>query len=270
MTTVAYAIAMPASRGILAPVPYCQEAVAFFQRLATQPSAARKALYNALIGALVAAGVWTKLDALYLLAAADQATALTNLARASYGATAVNSPAFTADLGFTGGSPKFINTNFNPSTAGGNWAQNSASAFAWSNKTAQDAGAIFGMVTATGGRSVEIFPRFLDNNAYTALNVNNIDQATASLDGSGLWLLTRVAAAGYDVYRNGALLASKTATSNVLQNSNLAILLHTGAAANYFGGTALCAGFGSGLSPAEQLALYDALHAYLQAVAGIA
>ena len=111
---------------------YSPQARALFARLATQPAPARAAAYDAVIRALLAAGVWSKLDALYLLAAADAATALTNLKQSSYGLTAVNSPAFTADRGYTGnGTTQYLNPGFTPSTAGGKLVQNSASIFWW-------------------------------------------------------------------------------------------------------------------------------------------
>jgi hypothetical protein len=123
---------MSAFASLKAVAAYCPQARALFARLATPPAPARAAAYDAMIRALLAAGVWSKLDALYLLAAADAATALTNLKQSSYGLTAVNSPAFTADRGYTGnGTTQYLNPGFTPSTASGQYTQNSASIFWW-------------------------------------------------------------------------------------------------------------------------------------------
>jgi hypothetical protein len=54
---------------------YSAEAQQFFSRI-SNPDGTRKALYATMIDALVTAGVWAKLDAFYMLAAADAAAAL--------------------------------------------------------------------------------------------------------------------------------------------------------------------------------------------------
>src|SRR5262245_928924 len=127
-----------------ATVSYSTEAAAFFARLATQPTTTRKNQYAALIDALVSAGVWSLLDALYLYAAYDEATALTNLKSSSFGGTNTNSVSYTADQGYTGASSKYIDLGYNPTTAGGNFAQNSACRGGWSLTSGQLSGAMCG------------------------------------------------------------------------------------------------------------------------------
>ena len=63
-------------------------------------SAGRQTIVNDLIAGLKADGVWIKLDRLWLFAAEDQPSALTDLVGLTL-ATAVNSPTFTADEGYT-------------------------------------------------------------------------------------------------------------------------------------------------------------------------
>lgn len=270
MTSVAYGIAMPANRGVLGAPIYCAQASAFFQRLASQPSAARKALYNTMISALVSAGVWSKLDTLYMFAAADQATALTNLVSASFGATAVGTPTFTTDQGFTGATGKYVDSNFNPSTAGGQFQQNSASAFAWGSLVAGIAGATIGNATDTNSNPAEIYPRYVDNTMYGNLGESTESTiATGQTDGSGLRALSRTAGSGYAAYKGaGTLIANVTAASTALANKKIAFFV--GQSAHYYTGTVYCGGFGAGLSGSDVNALYGALHPYLQAVAGLA
>src|SRR5215475_8332903 len=64
-------------------------------------SNARKTLVNNLISGLKTDGVWTDLDRLWLYAGENQPSALTDLVATGL-ATAVNSPTFTTDNGFTG------------------------------------------------------------------------------------------------------------------------------------------------------------------------
>ena len=63
-------------------------------------SAGRQTIVNDLIAGLKADGIWAKLDRLWLFAAEDQPSALTDLVGLTL-ATAVNSPTFTADEGYT-------------------------------------------------------------------------------------------------------------------------------------------------------------------------
>jgi hypothetical protein len=201
MTSVAYGIAMPASRGVLSPSNFCPQAQAFFARLATQPGAARKGLYNAMIASLVSAGVWSKLDALYMFAAADQTTALTNLSSASFGASAIGSPTFTADIGFIGASGKYVDSNFNPSAAAGKFQQDNASLFAWGSSVAAIAGETIGSL---GAPRVELVPRYTDTNWYLSVNGSETN-AGGQADGSGLRTLSRSSSTTVAAYKGGHL-----------------------------------------------------------------
>lgn len=269
MTNVAYGIGHPAGRAVLSRATYCAEALAFFGRLATPPTEARKALYDALISALVAGGVWGKLDVLQVYAASDQATALTNLIQSSYGATAVNSPTFTADQGFTGASTKYINTNFNPTTASSpKYGLSSASIFAWGDQVAANSGGIMGLVSGVG---LYIYPRYTDNKFYGLMhNATAPVVASGQTDGSGFYAVVRESGSSLKGYKNNATLLGTNSTTPVLTLPNVNLAVLTEAGAYYTGGKCYCAGLGQSLTSADVSALYNALHAYLQVVAGIA
>ena len=264
MTSVAYGIAMPASRGVLSPSNFCPQAQAFFARLATQPGAARKGLYNAMIASLVSAGVWSKLDALYMFAAADQTTALTNLSSASFGASAIGSPTFTADIGFIGASGKYVDSNFNPSAAAGKFQQDNASLFAWGSSVAAIAGETIGSL---GAPRVELVPRYTDTNWYLSVNGSETN-AGGQADGSGLRTLSRSSSTTVATYKGGTFNSNVSQTSTGLPNANIFFL--RGPNGYYVGGSVYCGGFGSSLTSSDVTALYSALHSYLQAAAGIA
>ena len=93
----------------------------------TLPSGGQQTLQNDLLVALKAAGVWSKLDTFANFATdGDSDFALIDWKRLS-DYTAVNSPTFTADEGFTGnGTSSYIDSNFDIST-GTNYSLNSAS-----------------------------------------------------------------------------------------------------------------------------------------------
>ena len=268
MTAVAYSIALPASRGVLTPQAYSAQAEAFFARLATQPAQARKQLYDTMIRALAGAGVWSKLDLLYVFAAADQATALTNLVSSSCGATAVNAPGFTVDRGFTGAASKYIDSNFNPSTAvSPRYTLNSASLGGWSLTGGGVAGPIAGNKAA--GLSF-VYPKFTDGKNYAEVNAATFLNTTGAIaSGLGLFTATRTDSANAATYQNMTTLVSAANASSSMPNGSQAFLY--GDLGSYAAGLQIAAGFiGGGLSAADVTALYNALHAYLQAVAGVA
>lgn len=246
---------------------YRPESKAFFERLATQPTNSRKRQYDTLIRALVSAGVWNLLDALYVWRAASQVTALTNLIQSSFGAAATGSPTFLANYGFTGASGKYIDSLFNPTTASGKYIQDSGTVFGWTYKAAQDAGPFAGLITA--GRT-QLTSRYTDNKYYLDVNMGTAgagDSTGASTDGSGLWAATRSGANVITGYRNGVALVTGVGASGVLENDKISFLrgvstAHTGAMG--------AAGIGAALNTAQHLALYNALLAYFTSINDIA
>src|SRR5262245_26962066 len=84
-------------------------------------SSGRQTIVDALIKLLKSGSVWSNLDRLWLFAAENSQSALRDIKSFS-AATANGSPTFTTDRGYTGtnaSSTVYINSNFNPSTAGG-------------------------------------------------------------------------------------------------------------------------------------------------------
>jgi len=100
------------------------------------PSAAQQELQNTLVTDLKSAGVWDKLDALYVFATngdSDYAT-LNWRSPSNNEADKVNSPTFTENRGFTGATTKYIDTNFQQDQ-GNKHKQNDASfgVYTWSD-----------------------------------------------------------------------------------------------------------------------------------------
>lgn len=91
----------------------------------TLPSASQQTLQNQLVVDLKAAGIWSKLDTFAVFATDGNSDfALIDWIRLSQ-YTAVNSPTFTADQGFSGnGTSAYIDTNFNLTTDAVNSSQN--------------------------------------------------------------------------------------------------------------------------------------------------
>lgn len=117
------------------------ETTALLARMTTQPSLGRRIAIDNLIGRLKLAGVWTKLDALYVLAAHEQASAILNWVSTSYNLTTSAAPTFTANRYIQGnGTTQFYDTGFDPTVAvSPKFVQNSAHLGAWQVNTVTSA-----------------------------------------------------------------------------------------------------------------------------------
>lgn len=248
----------PAVRAALLGSIYCQEARTAFAAMSAMPSAPMRRLYDICIRSLIAAGIWTKLDALYLMnAEAAQAARVNIKSPGTYDLTAVSSPTFTAKSGYAGdGASAYLSTNFNPSTASSpNYVQNSAGLFLWGLKAAADASGAMGYIT---GGNAYLFPRWTDNNIYTRLN--DADTAVATATGLGLTHGNRSASSAVQIYRDGVSVKTAATVSTAIANATLA-LLRSSASAFYSGGLAMAGVCGS-LNSTEAAALYSALNTF--------
>jgi hypothetical protein len=251
----------------LGAAPNSTEAQQFYDRLLTPPVGARETLYNSLIDGLVADGVWTKLDALYIFAAADEATALTNLVQADYAAeryTTATDQTFTADDGWTGGSFLIkINSTFNPSTAvGAKYVQNSAHVSCWRASNVQEDRNTIGAVT-TAGSATRVLPRWSDTNTYWRVNSGS-DEVSANVaanGGGGFMLAQRTGAGALALYQNGSSIATGSTASTSPMNEEICF-----AACN---GLVTCASIGAHMSTGEVSAFYSRLQTYLSGVGAI-
>jgi hypothetical protein len=240
---------------------FSAEAQQFLDRI-DDPGDPRKALYAGLIDSLVAAGIWAKLDALYVFAADSEANALVNLRQGAFAATKGGTPTFTVDRGFTGGTNDYLDTNFNPTTAvGAQFTRDSACLFAWSRTAGQVGAPIIGMAASSNNY---IYPRFTDNVSYNRTNRGTSSSTYASTDGAGLRSSNRSASNATQCYHQGAQVDTDTDASTALVNNNFVILQANGSA--WYTGECAAAGFGASLDATEQDALYDILQTYMTAV----
>lgn len=243
------------------PVIYSTESQSFFDRLLTPPVKARKALYAALIDGLVVDGVWASLDVLYVCAAFDYGTALTNLVQTAYQATVYNSagtaPSLTQDRGITGfGANGQILTLFNPSTASSpRYVQDDAMVCVWNRTTTQINARIVAQFDAGG--QIEIVPRWSDGKAYHNLHGTEAGPS-AGVDGSGFFLLQRTGASASALYRNDVPLGNNNTASSAPPNTQISF----GMGAFEIAAMAI----GKSLTAGQRTALYNRLQTYMTAV----
>jgi hypothetical protein len=220
-------------------------------------SSARLCIMDKLIASLKRTGVWPKLDALYIFANSDSPSALINWKTpGTFGCTAVNSPTFAADRGFTGnGTSSYLDTNYIPSSNGINWQQDSASLFNW----CLTAGVV-GPGCGCAGNHAYIYNQDATNSYFL---LNDGTQIAAGLPGANLLLVSRPAANSVVAYIGASSVGSNASASGARTNTNVRICAEQG----LFGtGQMAVGGFGGGMSGTDVTNLYNALLAYLKAV----
>jgi hypothetical protein len=260
--------------GILLAAGYDTSAQTIFDAFTTPPTAPRRTYINNCVVALKGAGLWTKLDGLWMFAAADSQAGLINWKTpGTFDATAVNSPTHTADQGFatdpTGS--KYLDTNLVLNTGGINYQQDSASFGFWSRTSGQQTG-VNDMAWFTAVPSSSLIGA--RSNTDTSVGRNNQLSASttisvANTDGSGLFHNSRTGSGGFDLYRNGASIGTSSTTASTTVPA-LDFFIGTG---NSFGspgtiGTRQYAmGFvAAGMDATEASNFYSAILAYMQAV----
>ncbi|WP_323012908.1 hypothetical protein [Devosia sp.] len=261
---LANALALGAIRRGGGGASYDPDAEALFARFTTPPTQGRKGLINTLIVALKGAGVWSKLDVLWLAGADAQATRRNWIAD-QYNLGAVSSPVFTIDRGYQGdGSAGYLSTSFNPSTAvSAKFTRNSASIFLWSRTDVDNQ-------QAMGNGNTVLVPR---SSVDATCRVNNAGTATASTGGQsrdalGYFSAIRSGASNERLRRGGVTIATRSdAASSAPDNSELTFLRRN----TFYSTLQLAAGgFGAALTDAEDGALCAAITDYLQAIGAAA
>jgi hypothetical protein len=228
-------------------------------------SGGRQTLVNSLIVGLKADGVWSKLDRLWLTAAEDTVSALTDLVATSL-ATAINSPTFTVDRGYEGEDAavptKYINSNYTPGT---NYSLNSAHFSTWcvTNIAQTQSGSAMG----SGASGTNLYLTFTDGNIYARISdspESGSQGAPPSL--AGHVVVNRSGASASEVYRNGSLFSSPNASAGSVATTDFALLClnvtPAGGNSNQFAAFTM----GGSLTAAEAGDFYSHLRTYMTAV----
>lgn len=241
------------------------DVASFLARLTTPPTTERASLYSNLILSLKSAGVWAKLDALWIMAAADSQAARLNLVSSSYTLSPVSSPTFTADRGYTGdGSTSYLDSGYDTNGAGILLLRNAHAfgVYVNTNTAAADVREIgsrqFAATTlgSTSGMS------------FRSAATNSDSTVTTFTDSLGLSSVSRNNSANYDTYRNGVFAQNITRTTVVLTASNMYIgCFNNNGVPFQFSTRRVASAFaGATLSAGETLDTYNAIRTYLTAV----
>lgn len=246
------------------------EAAAFLARttgLDTQHSDA----YTGLINGLVADGIWSKLDLLYIYATQDTATAQLNLISSSYPATLNGSPTFTADRGYLGvdaSSTVYINTGFNPTTASSpKYTRNSAHLSVWNLTNVGSGGPSIGY---SGGTNISnLYAQYSgDGRAYFRVNTTTLSQFYNNSDARGFYIGSRTSSVDLNGFKDGASVYSNGGdASTALVNLNLYSLgINNNGPAYGVPQQHAMISIGSGLTSTDSTNYYNRLRTYMTAI----
>lgn len=250
-------------RRLYSGITYDPAAVALFAAMTTPPTQARKALIDQTIRSLKSAGVWARLDVMWCLAAHNaQAARLNWITPGSFGLTAVSSPTFTADRGYTGdGASSYLSSTFQPGISGAATQDDvSLSAFALTSTVAAS--------TDIGNTASHIRTYNAGNTgAESRLMSSLVSDATVAASGRKMVTTTRSGAASYDIYINGALGASQTRASIAPTAAGIFVLARNIGSASELSARQVAFGAsGRSLSADQNAALYTAINTYLTAI----
>jgi len=208
--------------------------IARMTALSETPDAARQGVLNTAIVADKTAGLWTKYDAFWLMAAPGKNSGLLNIIADEFNLTLVSTPAFTTDRGYTGnGTDAALNCNYTPSSDADKYTINECS-FGIYIRTNNNTGShVMSAYDGNTSRLIMLAPREADGKGYFA--INNPNEDAISSDSSGMWILSRTAKNAYKVYRNGAELTAKTGVAGGLLQKVLHLLCYNnnGTLANF-------------------------------------
>lgn len=225
-------------------------------------SGTREGIVNSLIVGLKSDGVFSKLDRLWLFAGENTPSALTDIITDSL-ATAVNSPTFTTDQGYTGnGTSSYVDSNVSQTASGLNYAQNSACLFGWNNSSGHvDAAPICALAGGTG--VTRIYPQFTDNKMHFGCNGDS-GIFPASTGAVGLYLCSRTASNVQTPAINGVDQGTDNVVSSALQNNDFVALQEFTTSFSTYQCSVF--GFGGALTGTDRGNLYTRLRTYATAI----
>jgi len=209
---------------------YDADAQLYFDELTGVVSNDVKTLVNNLVVTLKADNNWQYIDHLPLLNMPNEQNAMVNLKSPSdLLMVNYNSCVHTPYIGIQGnGTNAYIDTNYNPSTYGGNYQLNSAAYGAGVVTNINDNKTIMGSTSASGYSY--IYPRYLGNAIFSLTQISDSTVATATNNGD--YLSMRTDSGTLLGYKDGTLLNTfSISITGGIENKNFYLLCN-----NYFTG----------------------------------
>ena len=244
---------------------YTLEYQVVYTALTTPPADAIAKEQDAMVGKLVLAGVWTKLDLFYLFAQTTNgaAEALKNWVNpATFAATLVNGPAFTALEGFMGGNTLSINTNYHLINNATNYATLSASVGCYIRTNLQAGTAVFG---ASTGAATYLYP-WHTTSTQTYQRINDATYLNVAVtDSLGMYIINRVNATTSELFKNKVKSSGNANASAGPPSTNMFVLAYSnnGTAAGFSAHQLSMFFVGSGFTQQNATDMTDAVETYM-------
>lgn len=162
------------------------DARAVLAAFASPPSPSRRSLIQRTIRALKAAGVWAAYDGVLVLAAHDAQAGRVDWKAPARVATAVNSPTFSPDRGYTfDGSTNYLNTGFIPNSHAAAMTGTSVGILSWERNNVAAGTRTMG-VFASSTSALHMIPRSGSDGKGAAVNSNSVLLSGSITDSRGL------------------------------------------------------------------------------------
>jgi hypothetical protein len=226
----------------------------------TLPSAGQQILQNQLVLDLKDGGIWSKLDTFGVFATdGDSDFALIDWIRLT-DYTAVNSPTFTTDEGFTSnGTSSYIDINYNPTIDAVNLSLNNASIGFYEFATTIGANGV-NAGSDSGVNDILLTQKFVNGNGYLRINDSKISRPSSTNYSNGLVIGQRINSSTLEYYTPAKVLNSYTADSDNLNNVNITFLKF----ASVYGLSPISIGFlGASFTSSEIDDFYNAVNTYI-------
>lgn len=252
---------------------FLPESVALFNRMSPAPSPSRQILIDATIQQLIAAGIWARLDALWFMAAASSQAAGLNWLSSSFTLTAVSSPTFTADRGYTGdAAAAYLDTGFTPG-GGSKYLQNDMSAGLYA-RSVGTTGVWLGAQADVGGRWTLIQDFGGANDIGYRANAGTATTATGART-VGLGIVQRTSSTAVAYYKDGASVSTASVASDGIPDRPFFLLCRNRAfgpspdPGNYTNAQLSVGFFGGALTAAQHAAFNTIVTSYLTGVGAV-
>jgi len=245
---------------------YEREALSLFARFTTKASNVRAILINDMIKSLKLAGVWDRLDALYIMAAETAQAAQRNWIADQFNLSEVSSPTFATDRGYTGnGTSSYLNTSLTPGSSA-QYARNSAMLAVWCRTNTTPAGASFDIGQGGGASSSGLTCKSSTGALNGYLNGSTAVSQAAIATGVGFAAVDRADASTIRLYKTGSQLTTAAVASAALNTSAPYSLLAVNGINQFSANQLAAAAIGSSLNDVQHTAFYNAVNTYLTAV----
>jgi hypothetical protein len=227
----------------------------------------QKGFVDTLIKGLKTNSLFSVLDRMWLLASENTFQAGIDIANLGT-FTIHGSPTFTASHGYAGdASAAFLDSGFVPSTAGGNFQQNSAhfGAYNMTNRTINQSYDNLGCQGTTSTWNIEQYAYDGAGSDILINESNAVGEALTCPNAQGLVITSRTGASAGNIRRNGgAQTNSVTQASTALPDRSIYILARNVSSANRLSADQLAVVFwGGGLTTGQSDTLAGLVNAYM-------